>query len=51
MSSLKMRGGEEEREMSLSSDDIYKGPIFLLLLLDTKVKAEVDNGSEAPLEY
>jgi len=35
-----------------SSDDIYKRPIsLLLLLLDMKVKTEADNGSESQLEY
>lgn len=36
---------------SLFSDDIYKGPGSLLLLLDMKVKTEGDNGSDSLLEY
>lgn len=42
----------EGEHIHLSSADISKAPIsLLLLLLDMKVKTEVDNGSDALLEY
>lgn len=50
-----MKSAEEERwirlSLSDSSDDIYKGLISLLLLVDAKVKTEVDNKSDSLPEY
>lgn len=49
-----MKATEEERGVHLCSADIYNGPVSLLLfllLLDMKVKTEVDNGSDSLLEY
>lgn len=46
-----MKAAEGERGVHPFSDDIYKGPISLLLLLDMKVKTEVDNGLDSLLEY
>lgn len=46
-----MKAAEGERGAHPLSDDISKGPISLLQLLDMKVKTEVDNRLDLLLEY